>query len=130
LIKQPNRFALIVIIVCISFALYGQETKELAGFEYGKRLKKEELFDLAALQFQQFVEKYPNSPLAGEAQFLSSECHFLLERYKNAQKGYLKTLVQYSDSPVCDQAQFRIGECYEKMGKFDDAISLLIHLVG
>ncbi|MBN2028795.1 tetratricopeptide repeat protein [bacterium] len=112
------RFRILIIgwllISCCYLA--AQESQEMIDFEYGERLYAEGLFSMAVIQFDYFVEQYPNSPKAHEAQFLSAESAFSLEQYEKAQKSYLKLCVSYPSSPSAIQAQFRIGECYERMG--------------
>ncbi len=102
--------------------LTAQESQEMIDFEYGEQLYGEGLFSMAMIQFNNFVEQYPNSPKAHEAQFLLAESAFSLKQYGEAQKSYLKLCVSYPSSPSAIQAQFRIGECYERMGKSLDAI--------
>ncbi len=101
--------------------LFSQTSQEKTDFLYGERLYKEGLFDLAAIQFRNFLGDYPASPKAAEAQFLLAESSFSLNRFKEAQEEFLKLILRYPSTSFVDQAQFRIGECFEKMEKCEEA---------
>ncbi len=118
------RFRLFIIgwLVLSYCYLTAQQSQEMIDLKYGEQLYAEGLFSMAVIQFDYFVEQYPNSPKAHEALFLSAESAFSLKQYEEAQKTYLKLCVSYPSSPSAVQAEFRIGECYERMGKIVDAI--------
>lgn len=123
LVKRELIFVLTIGQIFFAIGLmFAQVSQERTDFTYGERLYKEGLFDLAVIQFKNFVEYYPNSPKASEAQFLLAECTFSLGRHREAQKEYLRLIIHYPISSLIDRAQFRIGECYEKMGKGGEAV--------
>jgi TolA-binding protein len=103
--------------------LNAQQSKNEIEFDYGMRLYREGLYDLAYVQFQNYVDNYPLSPNSAEAQFLSAESVFLIDNYQEALKSFTLFVIQYPVSDKADLAQFRIGECFEKTGKLDDAVN-------
>jgi tetratricopeptide (TPR) repeat protein len=122
------RLTLIFIILlscCIYFdyeKLIAQESNEKIEFEYGERLFMEEHFDLAAKQFQIYLEKYPYNPQKVKAQYLLAEAYFYLNQYQLAQEEYMKLIIKYTDFPHNDQIFYQLGLCFKKMGKFKEAV--------
>jgi len=109
-------------------SLFSQVSQEKNDFDYGERLYNEGFFDLASLQFRNFIETYPSSPNAAKVQFLLGECAYSSQRFEEAQKAYLKLILLYPVSSYKDQAQFRIGECFEKMGKKEESVESYIRV--
>ncbi len=122
--KTKTIYKLIVVVfLLVATLLVAQVSEEEKDFIYGKRLYKEGFFDLAAIQFENFVEDYPASPKSPEALFLAAECAFSSGQFQKAQKMYMKLILKYPASSFVDKAQFRIAECFEKSGKIKDAIA-------
>lgn len=48
--------------------------------------------DAALAGFQQFLERYPLSPLAGSAHYYAGECHFSRQRYQEAAAAFSKAI--------------------------------------
>ncbi len=122
LIRCISRLFTIVLLFSYYWGWAAQESQEQVDFKYGERLYGEGLFSLAVIQFNNYVENYPNSVKAHEAQFLLGESNYFLEHYSEAQKSYLKLIFLYPSSPHVVQAQFRIAECFDKMGDSSEAI--------
>ncbi len=114
-------------IVCAAWffvyspGLKGQVRQEKSELDYGEKLFKEKLYDLAAIQFNQFVHDFPDSPQAPRMQFLLAECHFMMEQYSNALDDYMRVMIRYPGPPYEDQAQFRIAACQERLGRPGEA---------
>ncbi len=108
--------------------LYAQQSKSEIEFDYGMRLYREGLYDLAYTQFQNYVDNYPVNPHSAEAQFLCAESAFLIQNYRDALKSFTIFIVQYSTSDKADLAQFRIGECFEKLDSPDEALNAYLRV--
>jgi len=102
--------------------VFSQVSQEKDEFSYGERLFNEGFFDLAAIQFESYLENYPTSPKAVDAQYYIGECGFSSDRYEEAQRAYLKLIINYPASPLTVRAHFRIAELYEKMGMDEEAM--------
>ena len=108
--------------------LYAQQSKSEIEFNYGMRLYREGLYDLANIQFQKYVDNYPLSPHSAEAQYLCAESAFLIHNYQNALKSFTIFIIQYSTSDKSGLAQFRIGECFEKLDRPDEALNAYLRV--
>jgi len=97
---------------------------EKEQFNYGIRLYQEKLYDLAALQFQSFVQNFKNSPDVEQAQYLLGESHFFSGQYDSAKKAFLDLMIIFPRSSRVAQAHFRLGECLEKQKKEDEAVEV------
>ena len=115
-------FLTVLIFLGVLPGLFAQVEREDVDFEYGERLFDEGLFDLALIQFQQFIKDYPSSPRAVRAQFMTGESAFRLGRFQEAQEAYLRLIIRYPDASFLAQTQYRIGECFEGMGRVGDAV--------
>ncbi|HDQ45925.1 MAG TPA: tetratricopeptide repeat protein [bacterium] len=111
-----------LLILCLSGLLLGQ-TQEKTDFAYGSRLYQEGLYDLAVIQFSQFIEKYPESPESARGRFLLAQSHFRQGNYAEARREYLGLIVLHPNAADCPEAQYRIGECFEQTGNPSSAIS-------
>jgi len=121
--KNIKRIFIVLIIIFNSPVLTAQVTQEETDFIYGKRLYEEQLYDLAAIQFEKFVKDYPDSPRASEAQFLLADSYFLKGEFKDAIEQYSALIIRFPQSMRIDLAQFRIGKCFENIGKKKQAVS-------
>ena len=115
---------LFIILFLIAIPVAQADNTEKVQFDYGVRLYQEKLYDLAAIQFQSFVEKYQNSPDVEQAQYLLGESYFYTGLYDDAQKAYLDLLILYPRSSRVQQAYFRLGECLENQNRTDDAVEV------
>jgi len=130
MIQSRNLFLRNKIVFCIvsgwiflaAGVLTAQIPTEKTDFLYGERLYKEKLFDMARIQFENFVTHYSDSPKAAEAQFLAANCYFFLDKFQEAQEAFIKLMLRYPSSSFAPQAQFGLGQCFEKMGKSSEAI--------
>ncbi len=110
-----------VLILTAAESVFSQESQEKTDFSYGERLFNEGFYDLAMIQFQDFVDHYPASPLAAQAQFFVGQSAFESEKFDVAQKAYMDLILRYPASSLADHAQLRIGDCFEKMNMLDEA---------
>jgi len=119
-------FKLIFTILFLQFAgagiLYPQISNEASDFNYGKELYDDHLYDLASLQFSEFIKKYPSSPQIPKASFLLAESYFAAQKIAEAKDAYIKYLINFPSDNNIPKAYYRIGECYENLGKIKDAV--------
>lgn len=117
-----------MVILCICCLSSGAtQTKEAFAeqdFFVAKGMFQDQLYDLAAAQFKDFIQNHPQSRYKEEAQFLLAECNFFAENYNQAISAYRHLLTHYPAVGFRDKANFRIGEAMVHSQRYDRAINL------
>lgn len=90
------------------------------AFAYG--LYGDGLFQLATVQFDAFLEKYPASLKRLDAFFLSVESRFQQQQFDTAAKLFARFLAEYPSSRLSDDAHLRMGEAYLRLNKPEAAL--------
>jgi len=112
------------LIVCLlTAALLAQEksTQEDQDFRFASQLADKEMYDLAALQFQKYVDHYPDSPQAPAALFRSAECLSAKGDASEAARVYLQLLLQFPQSALGDKALFNRAKILAAAGDHTNA---------
>ena len=107
-----------MLILISSQAVYGQTTGPEADFTYATRLYADQLYELAAVQFAEYSQKYPESSRAPEALKLSGDSYFKIDQFVNARTQYMALVLKYPDAVGLDEVQYKIGQCFEKDGDY------------
>ena len=74
-------------------------------------------YDLAVQAFQQYLEYYPDTDLASNAQFYVGECYYGREDYKRAIDEYNKCLERYPTGNKLAAAQLKKGYALLALGQ-------------
>ena len=74
-------------------------------------------YDDAAKAFARFLKKYPNDPLAPNAQYWLGEANYVSQRNAEAQKAFELVVSRYPDSTKAPGALFKIGRLQQAAGK-------------
>ncbi len=124
LFKINTKLFVIILFLRIAGAgiLYPQISNEASDFNYGKELYDDHLYDLASMQFREFIKKYPSSPQIVKASFLLAESYFAVQKIAEAKNAYIKYILNFPSDNNIPKAYYRIGECYEHLGQIKDAI--------
>ena len=80
-------------------------------------------FRAASSGFEQFLQRYPNDPLAGSAQFWLGEAAFASGDYRKAADLYLKTATNYPDNDKAAESMLKLGISLKRLGENDAACS-------
>ena len=121
-----SKFFIVVIGFCMAVHLwpvYGQDGDELRQFQYAEKLFKDGMYELAAMQYQAFLDRYAGSPKAPEALYQLGETQFQAGHYALARAAFLKLILAHADSDRAPAAQFRMAESLEKERSFSEAAS-------
>ncbi len=86
--------------------------------------------DLASQEFNQYLQVYGNTDLAGNAQFYLGEIDYRAQNYQAAVKDYNKVLDQYPGGNKNAAAQLKKGFAYLEMGQRDSGIQELRSLIN
>ncbi len=107
----------------------------------GNRLDPKQLYDNAyldlsrgnyplALQgFQEYVQKFPNSELADNAQYWIGETYYAQGNYRAALTEFNKVLQEYPEGNKKAAAVLKIGFCYVKLGDMNNGKKYLNEVI-
>ena len=71
--------------------------------------------------FRSFVDTYPTSPLASNAQYWLGEAHYVTREYQNAITAFQKVTTQWPDSRKAPDALVKVGFTQSALGRNGDA---------
>ncbi len=103
---------------CISVA---QDTRENADFKLAVNLYNDKLYDLALEQFQQFINRYPNSQQAVEAKFYRGLTQSKLGQYDDARFTFQNFALSYPDNSKAPEAWWNVAEAYAAQKNYREA---------
>lgn len=95
------------------------------AYEAAFRLLKQGDYSRAARAFRVFLEKYPSSPLAGNAQYWIAESNYLVRNYKVALEEFQKVGRNHPNSRKVPDAMLKSGYCYYELKDYTKAKEVL-----
>jgi len=85
--------------------------------------------DLALQEFSDYIKFYPNTELAGNCYFYLGELQFRQGNYQQAAQSYDAVLQNFPSGNKVASAQLKKGFSLIELGKQDDGVSELRHLI-
>jgi len=85
--------------------------------------------DLALQEFSDYVKFYPNTDLAGNCYFYLGEIQFRQGNYQQAAQSYDQVLQNFPSGTKAASAQLKKGFALIELGKQDDGVGELRHLI-
>jgi tol-pal system protein YbgF len=85
--------------------------------------------DLALQEFSDYVKFYPNTDYAGNCYFYLGEIQFKQGNYQQAVQSYDQVLQNFPSGNKAAAAQLRKGFALIELGKQDDGVAELRHLI-
>jgi tol-pal system protein YbgF len=85
--------------------------------------------DLAMQQFQDYLKYYPNTELAGNAQFYVADLEYRQKNYQAAVAGYDKVIEQYPEGNKVRAALLKKGYAHLELGQRDAGVAALRTLI-
>jgi tol-pal system protein YbgF len=85
--------------------------------------------DLAVQDFSDYVKYYPNTDLAGNSYYYLGEIQFKQGNYQQAAQSYDQVLQNFPSGNKAASAQLKKGFALLELGKQDDGVSELRHLI-
>ncbi|MBC7186075.1 MAG: tetratricopeptide repeat protein [Calditrichaeota bacterium] len=101
-----------------SFAQMMSEAEDLA---YADRLFTDKFYDLAALQYQRYADRFPTSPKAPQALLQACRALFLSGQHEAALRTGRDALLRFPGSALLDQFLFQQGQAHEALTQLHDA---------
>ncbi len=86
-------------------------------------------YDLASQEFSDYLKYYPDTDLAGNAQFYLADMSYRQGNYEQAVKAYDKVLEQYPGGNKAPAAQLKKGFALLELGRRNDAVKELNSLI-
>jgi len=85
--------------------------------------------DLATQEFSDYIKFYPNTDLAGNAYFYLGELQFKAGNYQQAAQNYDQVLQNFPGGNKAASAQLKKGFALIELGKQDDGVAELRHVI-
>ncbi len=85
--------------------------------------------DLASQEFSDYVKFYPNTDLAGNCYFYLGEIQFRQGNYQQAAQSYDQVVQNFPSGNKAASAQLKKGFSLIELGKQDDGVTELKHLI-
>ena len=85
--------------------------------------------DLAAQEFSDYIKFYPNTDLAGNSYYYLGEIQFKQGNYQQAAQSYDQVLQNFPSGNKAASAQLKKGFALVELGKQDDGVTELRHLI-
>jgi tol-pal system protein YbgF len=85
--------------------------------------------DLALQEFSDYIKFYPNTDLAGNAYFYLGEIQFRQGNYQQATQSYDQVLQNFPSGNKAASAQLKKGFALIELGKQDDGVTELRHVI-
>jgi tol-pal system protein YbgF len=106
----------------------GGNPKQAYETAYGYLLQQN--YGAAENAFDEFLKRYPNDPLAGNAQYWLGEAHFVRGQYKAAANAFLKGYQTYAKSAKAPESLLKLAMSLDRLGQKDAACSSYTELNG
>lgn len=95
--------------------------KQLYETAYGYLLQRD--YGAAEAAFEDFLQRFPSDPLAGNAQYWLGESLFVRGQYRSAAGAFLKGYQNYGRSAKAPESLLRLAMSLQRLGQKDAACS-------
>ena len=100
------------------------EQPEKRQLEYASDLFARKMYDLAAPEFQKYLEDYPGASGRPQAYMLLGECYRNLNKLSNARTAFQKVLSDYGESEFAGPAAYALAVMAFTQKNYTDALPL------
>ena len=90
-------------------------------FELGRSCMEKRQYPRAVVEFERFIQFFPDSPKVLKARYLIGVCFLKGGRYEAARERFFELIRTGPDTPVAGKALFMIGESYYQQGNPKEA---------
>ncbi len=99
----------------------GASAKQMYETAYGYMLQQD--YGAAEIAFRDFLSRYPQDPLAGNAQFWLGETYYLRGEYKTAATAFLEGYEKHRQNAKAPNSLLKLAMSLDRMGQKDAACS-------
>jgi tol-pal system protein YbgF len=110
-----------VATAALPLPLESTDPKQLYETAYGYLLQRD--YGAAQAAFDDFLKKFPNDSLSGNAQYWLGETHFVRGQYKAAAGAFLKGYQTYAQSAKAPDSLLKLAMSLDRLGQKDAACS-------
>ncbi|MBT8047553.1 MAG: tol-pal system protein YbgF [Xanthomonadales bacterium] len=103
----------------------GAGLDEKAAYDQAFQALKELRYADAAEEFQSFLDRYPNSEYADNAQYWLGESYYVTRNYDIALASFESLIAQFPESPKAPDALLKIGYTHYELEQWDSARAAL-----
>jgi tol-pal system protein YbgF len=118
---SPGMTPASVATAALPLPLDSTNPKQLYETAYGYLLQRD--YGAAQAAFDDFLAKYPNDSLSGNAQYWLGETHFVRGQYKAAAGAFLKGYQTYAQSAKAPDSLLKLAMSLDRLGQKDAACS-------
>ena len=95
----------------------------------GQTALRRENHEQARASFQEFLNRFPASPRAAEAQMRIGDAYYREAKWAEARAAYERVETQYLTSPRVPEALMKMAYCEEQLGRTAPALAILERLL-
>jgi outer membrane protein assembly factor BamD (BamD/ComL family) len=126
---KPSKIILIFTTVLFLAACAIKPVPERVGpsyelFSRAENMLQEKSYEKALAGFNEYMERYPDGPMADAALMKMGSIYSILEKYQLALSIYQRLIDKYPNSHFISDARFEIIVAYYKDGEYGKAIEL------
>ncbi|MEJ2383272.1 MAG: tol-pal system protein YbgF [Xanthomonadales bacterium] len=103
----------------------GSPAAEKAAYDQAFQALKELRYADAAEAFQAFLDRYPNSEYADNAQYWLGESYYVTKNFDIALKAFQDLLADFPESPKAPDALLKVGYTHYELKQYDLARAAL-----
>lgn len=126
---QTQTAAVQALVTTSSTSRITATAEEQQQYEAAFNLLKQGLYSRASQAFRVFIQRYPTSPLAGNAQYWAAEANYVIRNFGLALKEFDRVVKEYPESPKVADALLKIGYSYYEIGTWEKARQALTDVV-
>jgi tol-pal system protein YbgF len=101
------------------------QSQEKAAYQAAFDTLKEGRYKKAKTELKSFLDKYPNSSYAGNAQYWLGEAHYVTRNFEQGIIEFKKVINNYPGSSKMPDAMLKLGYTYYELKQFDQAKVIL-----
>lgn len=95
------------------------------NYQVALELLRDERYDQSAASFREFLVAFPESTLAGNAQYWLAESYYASNEFEKALTDFARVIDDYPQSTKVPDALLKIGYCNYSLQRWDDARTAL-----
>ena len=101
------------------------QSEEKAAYQAAFDALKEGRYKKAKIELKAFIEKYPSSSYAGNAQYWLGEAHYVTRNFEQGIIEFKKVISNYPSSNKLPDAMLKLGYTYYELKQFPQAKTIL-----